>query len=255
MEFIYDSYNREERALCAHLFRLLHEQLSQKEFSPLGKFLNKLKQRDLQFENYNTGLSNLKYEHIGIFTEVAIIRDKYDILKNEKGNSVDDFVDRIVEIIKEYTGKNDCPLYSELGVRKSHPSKIGKFNKGAFSKSEDKVFGELQGIFNAKPDLAISIDNKLLTIEAKLTQKFDPVQLERTKRITEIWATMLYKDFGFNELPEYTVVRLGSEEKDPHISWNDILEIVQDTYPEEDRTRIAIAKGVELLRTKKVDHR
>ncbi|GAH85521.1 unnamed protein product, partial [marine sediment metagenome] len=27
----YDKYNREERAICAHLFRLLHERLELKE--------------------------------------------------------------------------------------------------------------------------------------------------------------------------------------------------------------------------------
>jgi len=29
--FDYDKYNREERAICAHLFRLLHERLDDKK--------------------------------------------------------------------------------------------------------------------------------------------------------------------------------------------------------------------------------
>jgi hypothetical protein len=47
----YDQYNREERALCAHLFRLLHERMEDKEASPLGQFLKKLSESDLEYKN------------------------------------------------------------------------------------------------------------------------------------------------------------------------------------------------------------
>jgi hypothetical protein len=44
-------------------------------------------------------------------------------------------------------------------------------------------------MFNAKPDLAITIDDYLMTFEAKFTEKFDCTQLGRTWKITEAWAS------------------------------------------------------------------
>jgi hypothetical protein len=157
-------------------------------------------------------------------------------------------------------GINDCRLFSELppilrDPRLTHPKQIRlKANtKGIqLSGGENIVYGAMQGMFNAKPDLVITIDTVLLVCEAKFTELFDDIQLKRTRNIAEVWATLLFEDIGFTESPAYTVFKLGAEKYYPDISWTDILEIAKQTYGENDRTRKAITAGVELLKTSKI---
>lgn len=73
----YDLYNREEKAICTHLFRLLHENLNLNEKSPLGKFLDIIFKQDLDFRNDIPTLTNLNFDNITIYSETALIRDAY----------------------------------------------------------------------------------------------------------------------------------------------------------------------------------
>lgn len=101
----YDDYNREERAICAHLFRLLHEQIEKNWESPFGKFLSKIELKEQGFD-----LTNLKFENIGIYCEVAIIRDAYQNKKPE----IFQFMDNLTKIIMQQEEINVCRLFSEL---------------------------------------------------------------------------------------------------------------------------------------------
>ena len=94
-------------------------------------------------------------------------------------------------------------------------------------------------MFNAKPDLAITIDDLLLTFEAKYTEGFAKVQLDRTWTISEVWASLLYRDLGFERPPAYTVIRLGLAKHNPHLSWQEVLQISREFYAEGDRSLIA----------------
>jgi len=118
---------------------------------------------------------------------------------------------------------------------------------------ENRVFGALQGMFNAKPDMVITIGNKLLAFEAKFTEPFDEVQLRRTGHIAEVWAKLLYKDFGFEAEPEFFIIKLGAMKFNPDVSWTDVLEIARKTYGENDRTLVVLENGVELLKRYKLE--
>jgi hypothetical protein len=106
----------------------------------------------------------------------------------------------------------------------------------------------MQGMFNAKPDLVITVDNKLLVFEAKFTEPFDELQLERTEHITEVWSKLLFTDFGFNEPPEYSIIKLGAGKFTPHINWTDVLSIADKTYRADDRSLLVLMAGVNLLK-------
>lgn len=250
--FNYDKYNREERAICAHLFRLLHEKLENKQTSPLGQFLDKLFQSDIEFRNRSNGANPFLFENVGIFCEVAIIRDAYKSLKPD----VNPLMDSLTKLLMTQANVTDCRLYSELpeplrNTKLTHPKQIRlkATTLGVeLSEGEAKVYGAMQGMFNAKPDLAICIDNKLIVFEAKFTEAFDPIQMMRTWNIAEVWTTLLYKEFGFTEPPEYSVVKLGGSKCSPHISWADTMKIASDTYHENDRTLITLKSGVDYLK-------
>ena len=243
----YDEYNREERAICSHLFRLLHEGLEKEETSPLWQFLNRL-----EFRIPTINLSSRRFENIGIFCEVALIRDAFQNLKP----SVNQFMDQLTTTIIRQENIQNCRLYSELpeilrNPKLTHPKQIRQKASAeniSLSKNEETVYGAVQGMFNAKPDLAITIDNLLLVFEAKFTEPFDEIQLIRTKNIAEIWASLLYQDLGFSSKPQYEVIKLGAKNFEPHITWTDIAEIAELTYSEQDRTRCVLNKGVELLK-------
>ncbi|MBS4028827.1 MAG: hypothetical protein KGZ58_09330 [Ignavibacteriales bacterium] len=217
----------------------------------MGKLISKLEKLRLVFKNGSGSLENLHFENIGLFCEVSIIRDAY---QNVKSN-VNPFMDDLTRLIMKQEKVSDCRLYSQLDkplndISKTHPKQIRQkaiWENIHFSEDENKVYGAMQAMFNSKPDLVITIDNKLLSFEAKFTEPFDVEQLKRTWNITEVWATLLHKDLGFSKQPEFTVAKLGARKFNPDINWTDILDIAQQTYSINDRSLIAIKSGVELL--------
>ncbi|NOX45427.1 MAG: hypothetical protein GXO89_00435 [Chlorobi bacterium] len=233
----YDKYNREERAICSHLFRLLHENLDLKKNSSLGQFLEILSRT-----KDGINMTDLKFENIGIYSEVSIIRDAF---KNRKSN-IDSFMSKLSKIVVVQEGLNGFDINQILKeIKSTHPS---KFKQRADTENKRKVFGTIQGMFNAKPDLAITIDNKLIVIEAKFTEAFDEVQMKRTRNIAEVWASLLYEDFGFTKKPEYDVYKLGAKKYRPNIKWTEVLDIARNTYRNGDRTLSSIENGVNLLK-------
>jgi hypothetical protein len=226
----YDRYNREERYICSHLFRLLHE--------PTGDYLALRR-----FLGDTTNVNGFR-----IFAEVALIRDAYHV---RHGNP-NAFMDALVAMVAQQEKVTDCRLYSQLEPPElrtphlTHPRQIRLKAGGALSESEDSVYGAVQGMFNAKPDLAICVGNRLLVYEAKLTLAFDKEQLTRTRNIAEVWAALLHSDLGFQEPPELSVRTLGLAKYEPHVSWQDVATIASEIYPESDRSRRALMQVVGL---------
>lgn len=238
----YDFYNREERALCSHLFRLLHEWITPSSDTTLiTRFLN---QSGVAVEQENL-------REIRIYTEVALIRDAYFHRKPDVETFIDAFAGEI--IIQDELG--DVRLYSELpeilkDPSKTHPGQIRRKAKDLgieLTRDENSLYGAMQGMFNAKPDLAITLGSSLIVYEAKYTQRFDDLQLKRTQNIGEVWRKLLYEDIGFESPPSMTVSTIGPAAFKPDVSWEWIFELVQQTYPSNDRTYIAMGSAVEYL--------
>lgn len=239
----YDIFNREERYYCMHLFRLLHENLELKYSSPLGRLLNLLSRRNLEFRNGKANLSDLKFEEPAIYSEVAFIRDTYHYRKPH----VDIIMDPMTKLVARQESIYDFRSYSELPAplndpRKVHPGKLRQYareNNIQLTEDEMQLYGSIQGIFNAKPDFLIKVDNLLLVCEAKLTQTFEKQQLIRTLNIAQLWAELFYQDFGFNKPPVYTLFTIGSKRYSADITWTELMLISMKTYGPRDRTNTA----------------
>jgi len=250
----FDTYNREERAISAHLFRLLHERLEEKAASPFGQFMSELSKSSLTFGNGKVALAKLKFENIAIYCEPSIVRDAYQSKRAERIA----FMDDLTRLVMKHEGVSECRLYSELpeplrNTKLTHPKQIKQKATLAnipLSEGETAVYKAIQGMFNAKPNLVITVDNLLLVGETKFTELFDQAQLDRTVKMAEIWANYLFKDFGFTEPPVYAVFKLGAQKSNPDISWTTITKIAGKTYGSEDRTRIALEAALELLTPK-----
>jgi hypothetical protein len=227
-QYDYDTYNREERYICSHLFRLLHEPVE--EFLPLRRFLGGLQSVD----------------GFRIYAEVALIRDAYHVRRDD----VNEFMDSLVDLIAEQEGVTSFRLYSQLVPEElctphlTHPGQILKKGADSLTDPEHRVYGALQGMFNAKPDLAICLGDQLVLFEAKLTLGFDTKQLDRTKAIAEVWSKLLDHDLGFTTPPEIEVRKLGLARFDPDVSWEAVSEIAQEIYPEHDRSRRAFVNAI-----------
>ena len=145
----YDTYNREERAICAHLFRLLHENLQSKSDSPLGQFIKKLSESNLRFKNGEKPLMDLKYTDPSIFCEVSIIRDAYHSLRP----GVNTFMDNLTQLIMKQENVTDCRMYSQLpevlrDIDKTHPKQIrqkASYLNIVLNEGESKVYGQCKG--------------------------------------------------------------------------------------------------------------
>ena len=253
----YDSYNREERALCSHLFRLLHDNLSSNpQKSGLYYFLKVLSETGETFKKElpTFDINDIKFNNVGIFPEVALIRDKFKALKP----NVNEFMNEMVKIVQKQE-KKDSSLFSKLpeelrDIKRTNPQHILRkaINKKLLDREDDiKVYSEVQAMFNAKPDLVVTIDDFLFVFEAKFTEKFVQTQIERARKITEIWARILYTDLGFSLPPAYAVIKIGASRYNPDISWEKISEIAMEHYPANDRTYITFENAIKLLNNPK----
>lgn len=227
----YQTYNREERDICAHLFRLLlHDQPA---WGPLKAFLGKTEVEDPR-----------------VFCEVALIRDAYHERRSDRRGLVSSICDVIARqnSVSDYTRFENLP--PELrDPRKTHPKQIAfkLRNDGHIVPVADKtVYGSLQAMFNAKPDLAICEGNNLFVYEAKYTLDFDPVQLERTRQIAEVWQRLLYQDLGFDGRPDLHVKTIGLRKYSPDVSWEDVNDLAVKSWGREDFSSKVLSKVVGL---------
>lgn len=255
---LYDEYNREERTLCAHLFRLLHEGLSSKpETSGLAGFLEVAVKGECGGQAVPE-VSSLKWRNVAVHCEVALLRDAYQARKprrRDDRDALNTFMNHLVEIICERQGVANCTPYSELpgtlgNCQKTHPRQIAHHAReaGLLSPDELQVYATLQGMFNAKPDLAVTIDDWLIVVEAKLTEPFSREQLERTANIALVWEKLLLADLGFQGPVRTCLLRLGLQESRPrpHVSWEDILGVARRFYGDSDRSVRALECAVQL---------
>lgn len=227
MNHTYEKYNREERNLCSHLFRLLL--MDHPNYGPLKEFVG------------DEDVSGPR-----IFSEVALIRDAY-----YKRNDKIEFMDDICGVIANQENLKDYRVYSSLIkenelFNRTYPSFIklvAKKNGIQLSKDELKLYGAVQGMFKAKPDLVICYSNNLLIYEAKYTLDFDTAQLKRTAKIGEVWSKLLYHDLGFTDIPKIKVLKLGLKKYNPHVSWTDIFDIAQRYLIQGDISLRAIEYG------------
>ena len=220
----YDLYNREERYTCSHLFRLLHEPAE--SYRPLREFLKR----------------SVSPGAFRIYAEVALIRDAYHARKPHAAP----FMDDLVRLLMRQEAVPQCRLYSELPEElsdgsKTHPNQIRKKAGDLLTPGESRVYGAMQGMFNAKPDLAVCLEDEVILYEAKLTLDFDAQQLKRTRNIGEVWANLLYADLGYKKPPNLRVLKLGLAKFSPDVSWEEVSKIADATYGEPDRTRLALA--------------
>lgn len=249
----YDAYNREERAMCAHLFRLLHEGLDRKEHSPLADFLGRL------------GITPATFDQVAIYAEAAMIRDAYlhrkHLSSGSRINYVTPFMDEMVKLLAEIEGMPGYVLYSQLPrplnlLGSIHPRQIyDRMNSKkkltpprTFTPDEKHIYRVMKDVFLAKPDLAITVDASLIIIEAGLAIPVSEVRLTLMQKVARIWAELLYPDLGFEEPPYWKVCSLsryiqGAADSTPDLTWQDVYEIARETYPSTDRTVVAL-KGV-----------
>jgi len=251
----YDEINRAERAICSHLFRLLHETRDGSFANgALAQFLNFLQGRSITLlpDNGVFSPSGLSYTNVQIFAEVSLIRDAYF----SKKPHVDDLMDSLTKQVMEQEGISRCRLFSELppilrDVTETHPKQIRLKAKQVgvqLTSDEWKVYGAIQGMFNAKPDLAITVDRVLVVIEAKFTEAFDDTQMTRTQNIAQIWTSTFFRKYlGFSSAPSYCVIKLGASKHNPDISWAQIFSIVPNFYDTIDRSFVAFEGARKLL--------
>jgi hypothetical protein len=186
-----------------------------------------------------------------IYFEVALIRDAYYARKPDTG----DFMDRLVNMVAQQEDIPEFRTFTQLPAllqdpSRTHPRHIRQkaIEEGVpLSEAESHLYGAIQGVFNAKPDLAIALQGTVIAYEAKFTQAFGRDQTTRTERIVEIWKALLYEDLGFSSPPNALTAAIGPERSNPDISWEWLLDMANDTYPPDDRTRLAIYSAVRLL--------
>jgi hypothetical protein len=222
-------YNREERDLCSHLFRLLLE--DQPNWGPLKQFLG---------ESF--------YGSPRVFSEVAIIRDAYSVRKPD----TELFLVELCKFIAKQKGltESDYTNYPELpevfrDPEKTHPKQIhSKLKKAGLIRFEgdQNVYITLQAMFNAKPDLVVCVDDKLFIYEAKYKSLFDEEQMARTSSIGHLWASLLYKDLGFTNVPEVVLRKLGLASSCPDVSWQDVYEMAKKVLGEQDYSTKVLSK-------------
>ena len=247
----YDRYNREERALIAHLFVLLHEGLSHDPYnSGLAEILRLIQASGLQFSRYNLpDINKLKFKKPAILTEVAFIRDAYRAyLPN-----VTPFMNKLVLQVMALEDVEECRLYSLLpedlrDPERTHPMQIKYRGRDILTPDEIRVYGTIQSMFTVKPDLAIIIDGFLIVFDIKLMEPFNEPQLLLTEKIASVWASnLLCGDLGFKEEPSYRVTRIGPARSRVAISWEEICEIAHRFYPKHNRTRIVLESSLALI--------
>lgn len=235
---LYRDYNREERALCFHLLRLLHERIDDvTRPRPVDEFLARV---DAQHEPGATGIE--------VLCEVALIRDAYHVRREDPGV----LLDAMVELIRQQEGLQHVRPYSRLpevlrDPARTHPGQICRkatTSGNQLSEHERLAYGALQAMFHAKPDLAVVTPSTLVVIEAKFTERLDATQLDRTRKIAEVWQRLLHGDLGYSGPPRLVVATLASAEHGPDLSWQQILEIARRHLPEGDRSRLALERAV-----------
>ncbi len=224
----YDSYNREERALCSHLFQILHDGLGDKPKEYYLKTLIDHTMSNLRIRpafvsgDIVSAWNKAALPCATIYTEVALLRDAV------KHKVVDS------DVVREQIKSLNAPHHGK----------------------SDPVGWSYRGILSAKPDLVIAFPNLLLVFEIKFTLPFDEKQLTRTRDLVETWRHLRIKDSGLplwselgvcGEAP-YAVLTIGDERRAPDLSWQSIFDVMKPEYlSKSNRTCIVFDRAKSLL--------
>src|SRR5438128_5673365 len=96
----FDDFNREERAICSHLFRLLHERRDGSYSSGgLGHFLRLLPGKSIDFQGAKRIFdpADLRFENVAIYCEVSLIRDAYFDTKPDVSIFMDSLIAQVMK--------------------------------------------------------------------------------------------------------------------------------------------------------------
>lgn len=242
----YQEYNREERDLCAHLFRLLL--LDQEKWWPLRDFLGIGREVDIGQPQ--------------VFCEVALIRDVFHAKKKQDGDGAREFMIKLTELVAR---KLRVASYTPFGkllpedlqdFDKTHPRQILmklKKQDAPVTEYDEQVYEKIQSLFSAKPDLLVSCSGKFYVYEAKFCLGFTDSQLALTELIAKVWKEMLFNDLGYEQIPDYELRVLGLQENIESLneknqpayqgsSWEAVRQIAQEFLPENDFSRMAIER-------------
>jgi hypothetical protein len=220
----HDTYTCEERNLCAHLFRLLHEPAN--SYAALRAFTG-WKQGDMPW--------------FRVFLEVLLVRDVY----TERVQDRDQFMDNLVNAVAMTGGLSNYTHFLKLPQvlrtsQQTHPWQIAmKMRRIGFQPKRDdfKVYSFLQPLFTTGPMLVVCLPGELLLYKVKASGAFDEEQYKRLHRIGAIWREVLYADLGYDAPPGVKIVRLGPGcVAGCDVSWEQVFSIAQEIYPHDDNS-------------------
>ena len=214
----YDNYNREERALCAHLFRLLQNSIhSDPELNFFERFLANVAPDNGGLRRDIDKLSGDDLRKARVYVEVALMRD---VVAQEK----------ICESQLARYCDESCP--------------------------PERRWSKPQQIISVKPDLAIVLPNLLLVVEVKFTSPFTPKQLKRTECLVEVWREAAdgaaFKALGLAVTAPAYVVCIGSKEfaddfDYPYADWQALSTNASALFPGSDPSVLALQSAAAFL--------
>jgi hypothetical protein len=213
---LYEACNREERAICAHLFRLLlNSQHKESEPCFFVTFLRLFADSGLPDPAVAAALQAADTGQVrkaGVYAEVALIRDVYAADGTPFG--------ALTAFCRRHNEKNPGLQWSE------------------------------RQLLSVKPDLAIVVGGVLLVIEAKFTLGFDKEQLARTASLVSAWRCLgaPMRALGLAEDAPACVAKLGGLCDGPHVAWEAVADAAVASFGEEDPSVKALLRGCGLLR-------
>ena len=222
---------REERHYCSHLFRLLcHDKESGGVNSGLAGFL--------QLAKANVKLDVSTVAHAEIITEVAAFRDYYKVHEDRSAFLANLYDEFLPIVVAQYDGRISDPIRpNEVERDKLHPKDFGgEVERLSGHREQDVLFyREFSALFNAKPDLLIICDGRMLWFEVKFWAAFDTKQLQRTNNIGSICSSSVF-DPLFHSMPN-DIFALGTQ-RHRHIrrttnfiDWADVAELAEARLP------------------------
>src|SRR5690606_24102012 len=157
---------------------------------------------------------------------------------------------------KDYTKFGDIPLefqkaskniYSKRKIDKAIENYTGKELQNILEYNKEPnniIYNTLQSMFNAKQDLAVCEGNNLFVFEAKYDTAFKEDQVRLTNQIAQVWSKLLFRDLGFDEIPNVHVLKLGREKFKPDVSWEYVYEISKEFFGEDDFSTRVLSKVI-----------
>lgn len=226
---LYDSYNREERAICSHLFRLLlnslHAEPDHQFFRAFLKCISASSRSDPRLTALLVARGDQLSQGARVYSEVALVRD-------------------VVA-----TGKLSR---KQLDAHCREHNDRCRLHKAQCTSDCDKCepLWEPRQLLCVKPDIAIVLADLLIVIEAKFVLDFDDEQLKRTKSLVAVWRDLEtpMAALGLAPTADAFVLELGCKSRNPHIDWQTLADLAKESFGTGDPSVAALKYAQELLR-------